>query len=128
MVLSAGIALLRGPTLLLPVPLTFVSRSFPRQRADRPLTLPNWEEVMKTHYTVALAMFAGVGIGAVAVHGLHAQAKPPIYYISEIETTNPDAYMKDYAPQAQAVIKAHGGRVLAAGNGTAGGEEAPEWR
>ncbi len=83
---------------------------------------------MKTHYAVALAMFAGVGIGAVAVHGLHAQAKPPVYYISEIETTNPDAYVKNYVPQAQAVIKAHGGRILAAGQGTAVEGEPPKWR
>jgi uncharacterized protein (DUF1330 family) len=70
---------------------------------------------MKTQYTVALAMLAGVGIGAAAVQGLHAQAKPPVYYIAEIDVTNIDAWAKDYAPRAQAVIKAAGGRVLAAG-------------
>ena len=32
---------------------------------------------MKTHYSVTLAMLAGFGLGAVAVEGLHAQAKPP---------------------------------------------------
>jgi hypothetical protein len=32
---------------------------------------------MKTHYTVALAMVAGFGLGAVAVQGLHAQGKGP---------------------------------------------------
>src|SRR5438067_5406762 len=70
---------------------------------------------MKVHYTVALATLAGFGLGAVAVQGLHAQAKAPIYYISEIEPTNLDAYTKEYAPKAQAVIKAAGGRFLAAG-------------
>ncbi len=70
---------------------------------------------MKTQYTVALAMLAGVGIGAAAVQGLHAQAKPPVYYIAEIDVQNIDAWQKDYAPRAQAVIKAAGGRVLAAG-------------
>jgi uncharacterized protein (DUF1330 family) len=70
---------------------------------------------MKTHYTVALAMFAGFGLGAVAVQGLHAQAKAPVYYVSEIQPTNLDAYTKEYAPKAQAVIKAAGGRFLAAG-------------
>jgi hypothetical protein len=33
---------------------------------------------MKTYYTVTLAMLAGVGLGAAAVQGLHAQAKPPV--------------------------------------------------
>jgi uncharacterized protein (DUF1330 family) len=70
---------------------------------------------MRTHYTVTLAMLAGFGLGAVAVQGLHAQAKPPVYYISEIEPTNLDAYTKEYAPKVQAVIKAAGGRFLAAG-------------
>jgi uncharacterized protein (DUF1330 family) len=70
---------------------------------------------MKTHYTVVLAMAAGFGLGAVAVQGLHAQAKPPVYYIAEIDVTNPDAYAKEYAPKAQALIKSLGGRFLAVG-------------
>jgi uncharacterized protein (DUF1330 family) len=71
---------------------------------------------MKNRYTIALAMLAGVGIGAVAVHGLHAQAKPPAYFVSEIDIINPDAYAKEFAPNAQAGIKAAGGRALAAGS------------
>ena len=74
---------------------------------------------MKTHYTVALVMVAGFGLGAVAVQGLHAQGKAPVYYVAEIEVSNPDAYGKEYAPKMQALIKSHGGRQLAIG-GTAG--------
>jgi uncharacterized protein (DUF1330 family) len=74
---------------------------------------------MKTHYTVALAMLAGFGLGAVAVQGLHAQSKPPVYQITEIDAANPAAYVKDYVPRAQAVIKAAGGRLLAGGTATA---------
>src|SRR5713226_603048 len=70
---------------------------------------------MRTQYTVALAMLTGIGVGAVAVQGLHAQAKPPIYYIAEVDVTNLDAYTKEYAPKAQALIKSMGGRFLAAG-------------
>lgn len=62
-----------------------------------------------------LAMLAGVAIGAFAVQGLHAQAKPPIYYVAEIDVTNPEAYAKEYASQAQTMIKAAGGRFLAIG-------------
>ena len=51
---------------------------------------------MKSRYTTALAMLAGFGLGAVAVQGLHAQAKPTVYYISEIDVTNPEAYAKEY--------------------------------
>jgi uncharacterized protein (DUF1330 family) len=49
------------------------------------------------------------------VQGLHAQAKAPIYVITEIEAPNMDAYLKDYAPLAQKGIKDSGGRIVAAG-------------
>lgn len=80
---------------------------------------------MKTQYMVALAVVAGFGLGAVAVQGLHAQAKPPVYYIAEIEVSNLDAYTKEYAPKAQALIKASGGRLLAAGQKVTAIEGAP---
>jgi uncharacterized protein (DUF1330 family) len=35
--------------------------------------------------------------------------------------TNPDAYAKEYAPKAQAIIKAAGGRFLAIGGAAASG-------
>jgi uncharacterized protein (DUF1330 family) len=80
---------------------------------------------MKTRYPVTFAMLAGFGLGAVAVQGLHAQAKPPIYYVAEIDVTNIDAYTKEYAPVAQATIKAAGGRLLAAGQDVTSIEGAP---
>jgi uncharacterized protein (DUF1330 family) len=70
---------------------------------------------MNTRFTVALSMLAGIGLGAAAVQGLHAQARVPTYYIAEIEVTNLDGYLKEYEPRAQANIKAFGGRILAAG-------------
>jgi uncharacterized protein (DUF1330 family) len=86
--------------------------------------------VMKTHYAVAMAV-AGFGLGAAAVQGLHAQARPSIYQITEIDVprANLDAYLKEYAPKAQAIIKAHGGRGLAASqNVTAVEGDAPKSR
>jgi uncharacterized protein (DUF1330 family) len=76
---------------------------------------------MKTPYTAALAMLAGFGLGAVAVQGLHAQAKAPVYYVAEIDVTDVDAYAKEYVPKAQAIIKAAGGRFLAIGGAGATG-------
>ena len=70
---------------------------------------------MKTQYTAALAIIAGFGLGAVVVESLHAQAKPPVYYIVEIDVTNQEGYVKEYVPRAQAAIKASGGRFLAQG-------------
>jgi uncharacterized protein (DUF1330 family) len=81
---------------------------------------------MKTKYTVALSMLAGAMLGAAAIQGLHAQTKPPIYYVAEIDTANLDAYTKDYAPLAQASIKAAGGRILAGGQAKAVEGEPPK--
>jgi uncharacterized protein (DUF1330 family) len=75
---------------------------------------------MKTQYTIALSVLAGAVLGGAAIQGLHAQAKPPVYYIAEIDVTNPDAYGKEYAPKAQALIKSLGGRFLAVGGAAAG--------
>jgi len=80
---------------------------------------------MRTRYAVALAIAVGFGLGAVTIQTLHAQAKPPIYYIAEIDVTNLDAYTKEYAPKAQALIKASGGRLLAAGQKVTSIEGAP---
>ena len=70
---------------------------------------------MRTVLTVATSMAFGMAVGGFAVQGLHAQAKPPIYYVAEIDTAQLDTYMKDYAPKAQAAIKAAGGKIIAGG-------------
>ena len=70
---------------------------------------------MRMQYSVPLAILAGIGIGAVAVRTLHAQAKAPVYYIAEVDVTNQDAYIKEFVPLAQAAIKSSGGRFLAQG-------------
>jgi uncharacterized protein (DUF1330 family) len=64
---------------------------------------------MKIHYLAPLAMLAGIAIGAAAVQTLHAQAKPKAYLVSETEILDPAA-LAEYAPKAQANIKAAGGR------------------
>ena len=69
---------------------------------------------MKTHYAVAIAMLAGVAIGAIGVQSLHAQATPKAYIITEvtvIDQTAADAYF----PKVAAVVKAAGGTFLARG-------------
>src|SRR5947199_5274496 len=70
---------------------------------------------MKSQYALTLAMAAGFGLGAIAIEGLHAQAKAPVYLVTEIDVTNADAYAKEFAPKAQASIKAGGGRLIALG-------------
>jgi len=83
---------------------------------------------MKIQYAVTLAMLAGIGLGVVTVQRLHAQAKPRVYSISEIDISNPDAYTKEFVPVAQAALKAGGGRLLAAGGATTIVGEPPKSR
>src|SRR5476651_2121207 len=73
------------------------------------------EATMKSNYKIAITLVAGAAIGGAAIQGLHAQAKPPVYLVTEIDVSNPAAYGKDYAPKAQASIKAAGGRQIAIG-------------
>jgi hypothetical protein len=48
---------------------------------------------MKTRYTVALSMIAGAALGGAAIQGLHAQAKPPVYLIGQIDVSNEEGYV-----------------------------------
>ena len=70
---------------------------------------------MKTRSMAALALLAGAAIGALAVQGLHAQTKAPVYVVTRTDITDLDAYQKEYVPVVQATIKAAGGRLVAAG-------------
>lgn len=68
---------------------------------------------MKTHYTVALAMLAGIMFGATAVNGLRAQSKPGAYVVVDIsEIGNPDLF-KTLLPKAPAAVQAFGGQFVA---------------
>jgi len=73
---------------------------------------------MRTRYTIALAVLAGIAIGGAAIRTLHAQAKPPVYMIAINEVGNQEGYTKEYLPAAQKSIKDHGGVYVAAGPGT----------
>ncbi len=70
---------------------------------------------MKHYFGLGLAALAGAALGAAAVSGLHAQAKPPVYLVTEIDVSNPQAYGKEFAPKAQATIIAAGGKLVAIG-------------
>jgi uncharacterized protein (DUF1330 family) len=73
---------------------------------------------MNTKYTVALAMAASFALGGLAVQGLHAQAKPPGYYVAEITVNNQDAYMKDFVPLATKSLQESGGKFVIRGGKT----------
>jgi uncharacterized protein (DUF1330 family) len=83
---------------------------------------------MKTYYTVTLAMLAGIAIGAAAIQGLHAQAKPKAYSVTELETIDVAAQTA-YTPLIVAALKAAGARNFnTAGGRTVGFEGTPPKR
>jgi uncharacterized protein (DUF1330 family) len=71
---------------------------------------------MKTQYNIVLAVVAGVALGAAAVQGLHAQAKPKAYLITETETIDAAAAVA-YGALIRPAIDAAGGRRLNAPGG-----------
>ena len=67
---------------------------------------------MKANFRIAMAMLAGVAIGAFAVQGLHAQgAKLKAYSVSESEVLDTSA-LAAYLPAARKAIEAAHGRPL----------------
>jgi uncharacterized protein (DUF1330 family) len=82
---------------------------------------------MQTTYKIALAVVAGAAFGAAAVQGLHAQAKPKAYIVTETEVID-SAALEAYRPKIIAAIQAAGGRriVPAGGKTTALVGDAPK--
>ena len=71
---------------------------------------------MRTHYLMALSLAAGVALGAAAVQGLHAQARPLAYVVGEINVTDPEGFAKKFGPIARkALAEAPGYRALVLG-------------
>jgi uncharacterized protein (DUF1330 family) len=70
---------------------------------------------MKDRVKLGLAMFVGIGVGAITMDRLHAQSRPPAYVISEIEVTNADAYAKEYVPLANKALADSGQKRLVSG-------------
>src|SRR5262249_13451711 len=83
-----------------------------------------WRGIMKTWYTVALSMVAGAALGGAAIQGLHAQAKPKAYTVSELEVLDAQA-APGVAQRVQAAQANAGGRNFRTGGGKVVGMEGP---
>ena len=71
---------------------------------------------MNGKYKIVLAVVAGAAFGAAAVQGLHAQAQPKAYVVSETEVLDAAA-LPAYSPLAAAATKAAGAIRLASAGG-----------
>jgi uncharacterized protein (DUF1330 family) len=65
---------------------------------------------MNTKSKTVLAVVAGAALGAAAVQGLHAQAKPKAYLVTETEVLD-RAALSTYVPQVRDAAKAAGGNL-----------------
>ena len=74
---------------------------------------------MKRFIALGLTSVVSAVLGAAALQGLHAQAKPKAYTVTEIQVKDAPA-IAIYAPLVQAAIKSAGGRIF----NTAGGKVA----
>jgi uncharacterized protein (DUF1330 family) len=74
------------------------------------------EDVMNQRIALGLTLLAGVAIGATAIQGLHAQAKPPAYVVIPILKMNDAAGFKagvvDKANATSAEMTAAGGQYV----------------
>jgi uncharacterized protein (DUF1330 family) len=78
---------------------------------------------MGTRWKISLAMLSCAAIGALANEAVHAQARPQAYLIGEIDVGDAKGYSDEYLPPARKIIKAHGGRLLAAAGAAATGSQ-----
>ena len=71
---------------------------------------------MNTKSKIALAVVVGVALGAAAVQGLHAQAKPKAYTVTELQTLDPKL-AGDVAERIAKAQVAAGGHNFKTGGG-----------
>ncbi len=73
--------------------------------------------------STGILMLTCTAAGALGSRALHGETKPPAYLIGQIDVTNPDGYAKEYLPKAREIIKAHGGKLVAAAGAAATGSQ-----
>ena len=71
---------------------------------------------MKTYYTVAVSMLAGAALGGAAIQGLHAQAKPKAYLVTESEILDRTA-VESYSSALASAMKSAGGHWVGGASG-----------
>ena len=77
---------------------------------------------MASKSKIVLAALVGATVGGAAIHGLHAQAKPKAYTVTELETLDAKAAV-DVAVRVQKMQEGAGGRNFRTGGGKVTGME-----
>ena len=71
---------------------------------------------MKSKCRLLIAVLVGAAVGAAAVHGLHAQARPKAYLVTETQIFDAAAAIAT-SQKIQTVIRAAGGRTIISNRG-----------
>jgi len=78
---------------------------------------------MNARYRIGILMLTCTAAGAIGGRALHGETKPPAYLIGQIDVTDANGYAKEYLPKAREIIKAHGGKLVAAAGAAATGPQ-----
>ena len=70
---------------------------------------------MRSAMKIAAAIACGLLVGGGAVQLLHAQSRPPVYVVAEIDVRDRKGYEENYLKATQNDISVHGGKYLAGG-------------
>ena len=71
---------------------------------------------MKSKCRLLIAVLVGAAVGAAAVHGLHAQARPKAYLVTDTQILDAAAAIAT-SQKIQTVIRAAGGRTIISNRG-----------
>jgi uncharacterized protein (DUF1330 family) len=82
------------------------------QRASNFFPYQSKEKAMNRYITLGVAMLVGAAFGAAAVQTIHAQAKPPAYYVAEVTVKNENGYTTEFIPPAEKTRQDAGGKFL----------------
>lgn len=73
---------------------------------------------MRASFKTAFALTLGTIIGALAIHELHAQAKPVAYVVGELDVSDQDGFTKEFGPLAVKALTEAGGKQIVRGGKT----------
>jgi uncharacterized protein (DUF1330 family) len=78
---------------------------------------------MNSRCRIGLVVLACTALGAFGSRALHGETSRPAYLIGQIDVSDPDGYAREYLPKAREIIKAHGGKLVAAAGAAATGAQ-----
>jgi uncharacterized protein (DUF1330 family) len=93
------------------LPIAATAMAVVHPRSDR-----GEQTIMTSTSKIALTALLGAAVGGAAIHGLHAQAKPKAYTVTELETLDAKA-AADFATRVAKMQESAGGRNLRTGGG-----------